>query len=376
MKSIAILYASEGTGHRIAAENMRDRFLQLNPKGHVLCRDILEYIPSWLRWSVSYGYLFMARSAPWAWGWFYWGSDKKSFESKSFDIAHDFLCRLYLPRVEREIYAAEAEAVFFTHYFGAANLARRNAARFPTFYVGTDFITHRFQRSADFCYSFTASPDAIAQYRTDNIENVCDCGIPIAPKFSALPSKMAARAELDIAADRKVVLVSGGGIGAGSVGKAVASLSEKKEWLTVVICGNNKKLMRSLSARFGNMDNIRIEGFVSNMEYYYRAADIGVMKPGGLSLSEALASGLPLLLMDPIPGQEQLNMDYICAHGAAKVLKDARLAAIEAARILDDRAAILSLAKNSAQLAHADAAGNILRAAEEKADSFYSAAIN
>jgi processive 1,2-diacylglycerol beta-glucosyltransferase len=370
MKSIAILYASEGTGHRIAAENLRDRFLQLNPEGHVLCRDILEYIPSWLHWFVSYGYLFMARSAPWAWGWFYWGSDKKSFESKSFDIAHDFLCRLYLPRVERDISAAGAEAVFFTHYFGAANLARRNAANFPTFYVGTDFITHRFQRSADFCYSFTASPDAVAQYHTDNIENVCDCGIPIAPKFSALPSKMAARAKLGITADRKVVLVSGGGIGAGSVEKAVASLAGRKEWLTVVICGSNKKLQNSISRRYKTLENIRTEGFVSDMEDYYRAADLGIMKPGGLSLSEALASGLPLLLMDPIPGQEQLNMDYVCAHGAAIVLKDARMAADKASELLNDSAALLSCAENSAQLSRADAAGEILHIAEEKTRAY------
>ena len=63
--------------------------------------------------------------------------------------------------------------------------------------------------------------------------------------------------------------------------------------------------------------NVRIEGFVSNMEDYYAAADAAVMKPGGLSASEALCAGLPMLLIDPVPGQEELNMAYLTSNGAA-----------------------------------------------------------
>ena len=101
MKSIAIFYASEGTGHKTAAENLRDEFLRENPEGSVLCRDVLEYIPSFLHHTVSDGYLQMARRAPWLWGLFYWGSDKPGLEASAFDRCHNLLCRLYLPALQR-----------------------------------------------------------------------------------------------------------------------------------------------------------------------------------------------------------------------------------------------------------------------------------
>ena len=58
-----------------------------------------------------------------------------------------------------------------------------------------------------------------------------------------------------------------------------------------------------MKAFFMYKENVRVEGFVPDMENYYAAADAAVMKPGGLSASEALCAGLPMLLTDPIPGQ-------------------------------------------------------------------------
>ena len=75
-----------------------------------------------------------------------------------------------------------------------------------------------------------------------------------------------------------------------------------------------------MKAFFMYKENVRVEGFVPDMENYYAAADAAVMKPGGLSASEALCAGLPMLLTDPIPGQEELNLSYLAANGAARPL--------------------------------------------------------
>lgn len=365
MRSIAIFYASEGTGHKTAAENLRDWFLLENPGGQVLCRDVLDYIPSWLHRLVSDSYLFMARYAPWAWGWFYWGSDKPSLQTSAFEWFHSVLCRLYLPGIEHDIAAAGAEAAIFTHYFGAAHLARRNLGMFPVYYVNTDFVCHRFQRDKIFRASFVASPIAIKQHNDEGIENVFDTGIPISQRFSDPPSKAAARTKLGLDSGRKILIVSGGGIGAGAVLSAVDSLARREDWLTVVICGNNKALRKKLSSIYKNAAHIRIEGFVSNMEDYYCAADLCVMKPGGLSLSEALAAKLPLILMDPIPGQEQLNMDYLCGLGAATALKDAVRSADKAQNLFEDRDALINMAHAIAKLSRPDAARKILKMVKE-----------
>lgn len=365
MRSIAIFYASEGTGHRAAAEALRDWFLLQNPGGRVICRDVLDYLPLWLHKLVSDGYLFMARYAPWAWGWFYWGSDKPSFQAAAFERIHAALCRRYLPKAEREIEAIKAEAAVFTHYFGAAHLARRNIGNFPVYYVNTDFISHRFQRDKAFRASFTASPKAVAQYEEDGMETVFDTGIPVSPKFASLSSKAAARTKLGLDTRRTVIVVSGGGIGAGSVLSVTDSLARHAEWDIVVICGKNASLYRRLSARFRGIRSVRIERFVSNMEDYYGSADLCIMKPGGLSLSEALAAGLPLLLMDPIPGQEQLNMDYLCGLGAAAALQDAARADIEAQKLLLDHKKLTDMKLAAAKLSRPKAGLSILEKIEE-----------
>ena len=101
------------------------------------------------------------------------------------------------------------------------------------------------------------------------------------------------------------------------------------------------------------------------MEDYYGSADLCIMKPGGLSLSEALAAGLPLLLMDPIPGQEQLNMDYLCGLGAAVALQDAARADIEAQRLLLDHKKLTYMKLAAAKLSRPKAGLSILEKIEE-----------
>ena len=363
MKSIAVIYASEGTGHRTAAEALCSHFIKEHGDADVLCRDILDYTPAPLRRIVSDGYLFMARYTPWAWGWFYKSSDRPSPQASCFDKIHDVLCSAYLPKLEHDLYEAKVQAVFFTHYFAAAITARRNAGRFPVFYVNTDFVTHRFQRDKIYAKSFAASPSAIQQYRSDGIYNVSDTGIPIAPKYMNLPSKSEARKKLNFSPDDKIVLISGGGIGAGSVAAAAEAVSACEGIKSVVICGNNRRLFASLSARYKGRANVEIKGFVPNMEEFYSASDIGIMKPGGLSLSEALASGLPLLLMDPIPGQEQLNMDYVCENGAALPLKEPHRAAEEVKAVLENGDKRRSMLENIKKISRADAAKRILKEA-------------
>lgn len=360
MKKIAVIYASEGTGHRAAAGALRDRFLLDNPGGEVFFADVLDYLPAFLRRLVADGYLLMVRRAPWAWGWFYKSSDKTSFLSRVFESAHSLFCRRCLPRLERDLLEFAPDAVFFTHYFGAAPLAARNTARYPVFCVDTDFLTHRYQRGRTFAASFAASFEAVRQRADEGIKNVYCTGVPIAPGFLEAVSKEGAREKLGLEKERVTVLLSGGGVGAGSLERALVSLAAKSEWQILIICGNNKKLHSKLSRRYATVSHVRVEAFVANMRDYYAASDIAVMKPGGLSLSEALACGLPLLLMDPIPGQEELNLGFILRRGAAVELTGVDRAASVVKNILDDPEKIRAMKKAAAELAQPAAASGIL----------------
>ena len=360
MRSIAFLYASEGTGHKAAAENLKEWFLESSSENTAVCLDVLEVLPSWLKGIVSKGYLLIARHAPWIWGRFYWGSDKPSVQASLFNKIHAFLCSIYLPRIEEIVASSGAEAVVFTHYFGASVFAARDRLKIPVFYVNTDFVTHRFQRSPEFSASFTASEAAIEQYRADGIGNVFNTGIPVSKKFSSPISKKTARERLGLDKDKKTILVTGGGIGAGPVIEATDSLSKDKTFQILVICGNNSHLYKKLSSKYGKNNNIRIVSFVDNMPDYYSASDLAVMKPGGLSLSEALSAKLPLLLMEPIPGQEQLNMDILCGSNAARRLKNNSKASEEALEILENHPVLESMIEEIKRFSRPSAAEDIL----------------
>ena len=93
LNSLAVIYASEGTGHRTAAFALCEAFLAYNPQGRVLCCDILDFVPAWLKYVVSEGYVAMARHAPWLWGAFYWGSDRPGHSSGRTKGSAASICR-------------------------------------------------------------------------------------------------------------------------------------------------------------------------------------------------------------------------------------------------------------------------------------------
>ncbi|WP_281680228.1 glycosyltransferase [Synergistes jonesii] len=364
LNSLGVIYASEGTGHRAAALAICEAFCERSPHGRVICRDILDFIPSWLKFTVSRGYVAMARHAPRLWGAMYWGSDRAGVQAEMSDRVHNWLCGVYLPRIEREMTAEGVGAVVFTHYFGAAPFAERMRGRMPVYCADTDFASHRFQRSAAFALSFAGSARALRQRTDEGILNAACTGVPVALKYSRLPSREEARAKLSLPPEARVVLASGGGIGAGSVFAAVKSLAQLRDTITAAICGNNDGLYAEMRAYFHYKENVRVEGFVPNMEDYYAAADAAVMKPGGLSSSEALCAALPMLLIDPVPGQEELNLSYLTENGAARYLPRAELAAEGVGAILSNGGA-QQMRAAAKKLARPNAAREIIRLVAE-----------
>jgi processive 1,2-diacylglycerol beta-glucosyltransferase len=90
-----------------------------------------------------------------------------------------------------------------------------------------------------------------------------------------------------------------------------------------VICGRNEGLRRKLSHRVrGLEDRIKISGFTDRVDLFMAAADVMVGKSGGLTMSEAMARGLPMIVFRPIPGQEERNCDFLQETGAGVRVHD------------------------------------------------------
>ena len=138
-------------------------------------------------------------------------------------------------------------------------------------------------------------------------------GLPISLRFSeGRPDRAEARRLLGLA-DRPTVLIMGGGEGMGrveSIAHAVAAGLQGVNGQAVVICGRNASLQRRLSGSTWPAP-VHVLGFVDNMPVWMSAADCLVTKAGPGTIAEALACGLPMVLSDFVPGQEEGNVGYV-----------------------------------------------------------------
>jgi processive 1,2-diacylglycerol beta-glucosyltransferase len=191
----------------------------------------------------------------------------------------------------------------------------------------TDFDVHPLWIDARTDRYFASSDEAAHRLELRGIERarIAVTGIPVVPGFAepvSAAGRRRLRAGLGLREDRICVLVSAGGFGVGRVDRAVTALLAAAGRAggadLVVVAGRNEKLRAEL-AKLPVPRGVRLEvlGFVTNMHELMAAADVMVSKPGGLTSSECLARSLPMIIVDPIPGQEERNATHLLEGGAA-----------------------------------------------------------
>lgn len=183
----------------------------------------------------------------------------------------------------------------------------------------TDFEAHAFwlEPPADFyCVAAKETMESLVARGTCR-ENIAVTGIPISSKFSAPVNALEVRKRYGLRDDLCTLLVLGGGFGMGPVAEILEQLDKTEgDFQTLVVAGRNEKLRSELAVQ-DYLHPTRVLGFCSNMHELMTVADLIISKPGGLTTSEALALGRPLFILNPIPGQEAANSDFLLERGAA-----------------------------------------------------------
>ncbi len=142
-------------------------------------------------------------------------------------------------------------------------------------------------------------------------------GIPISGRFSLKHDSKAVRRRMGLRDDQPILLVLSGGFGMGPVEEILVALDNVSQpFQTVVVTGRNEELRRELAGQ-DRKHPTHILGFALNMHELMAISDLIISKPGGLTSSEALALGKPLFILNPIPGQEAANSDFLLERGAA-----------------------------------------------------------
>lgn len=312
---ILLVSASAGTGHLRAAEALRLAFRRRSPGTRVEHVDVLELAPRWVRRAYGGGFELIAGRAPWLWRQLYERTDRPG----EHDAVWGGVAQRLLFREFRRLLRGGRWALCLCTHFLPCQLAAGRRGLPPFAVVMTDFVGHHYWLQPGVRRYFVATEELASRVRRITRGARVDAtGIPVAPEFAEAPSITEARRALGLEARRPLAVVMGGGLGLGVERAAEAALAADVPGLQVVaLCARNTAARERLLALGLAPDRLRVHGYVGDVPAFLAAADVVVTKPGGLTTSEALAVGRPLLLTRPIPGQEEGNAGALVAAGAA-----------------------------------------------------------
>ena len=131
---------------------------------------------------------------------------------------------------------------------------------------------------------------------------------------------------------------------------------------TVVICGKNADLLARVQSLVGENPDFKVLGYTQEIHNLMKASDLYMGKPGGLTTAEALACGLPMAILSPIPGQEERNSDHLLEEGAAIKCNEMTTIAYKIDRLLDDPARLESMRQSARRMGRPNAAATVVRA--------------
>ncbi|MBI3021901.1 MAG: glycosyltransferase [Candidatus Omnitrophica bacterium] len=364
------MYVTAGAGHRRAAEAIAEAATSAFPQAKIQCRDLLEMVPGWLRRGYPGTYYVLIRHFASVWGACFELLDRRLVYALVQPLRRAWNC-LVARRFIRQLKADPPGLIITTHFFPTdVVVACREAGwlRAPLVVAVTDLYPHRFWLSPRAeAYVFATKAGALtAERRGIRPNRLHVLGIPIARAFSATFEPRDLERLFGLSPDRRTVLVTSGATTVGPFERVVEALIGLETSLPgriqlLVVCGENAAAVRRLQARAGRAAMpVKVFGFIDTMPEAMAASDLIVAKAGGLTVTEALGRGVPLVLYHTIPGQERLNAQYASRHGAALIARDPAEVAAVVRRCFEEPERLSAMRKAAEDIRRPDAAEAII----------------
>ena len=317
MKRILLITGSFGNGHLQVSKNIRetfekyysdrvtviesDLFLQAHPNLTPVLKKLYLYSFSYFR--DIYGYLYYAGRNH---------SDISIYRYFSYD---------YLKRLVKE---GRPDIIISTFPTPALSLLKNK--KIPIVNTITDYHFHKSWLTKGAFRYYVATDGIEKELLKLGVEKnrIKKFGIPIAEKFDDNFDADEWLKYNKLNATKNTVLLSAGAFGASTDFTMLIEQLKKKsdDVQVVIICGKNKKLKKELEYKYNEDKGVKIFGYTENMYEWMKSSSVLITKAGGVTISEALASNIPLILFNPVPGQEMENARYFQKHNIAKIAKN------------------------------------------------------
>ncbi|AJY77925.1 hypothetical protein VN24_21780 [Paenibacillus beijingensis] len=318
---IIILYASYGDGHLQVAKALKRR-LELTGCRQVQMIDLMAAAHPVLDALTKFTYLKCSVFFPSLYGWSYQLSNKPGMAGWLTSRLHSLCIRAMRQIVKREM----PDAVIQTYpMLAMSELRGRSGAAVPTFTVVTDFVYHGNWIHPETDRYFVATSDLKAAMVQGGVrsERIEVTGIPIRDSFKYRVPNESIYARYNLQPSRSYVLIMAGAYGVfTNIKKMVHQLSAIEGTELLLVCGRNETLLRRMQTDCAPLPNVRVFGYVEQIQELMSVASCIVTKAGGVTLSESLAMLLPVIIYRPVPGQEKGNADYLRQEGSALIVND------------------------------------------------------
>lgn len=315
---LLILSLSVGSGHTLAAEAVLQMIGIYAPNTRVTHLDIAPLVSTTTRVIHKYGYHVMQAHAPFLWGALYHATNTRPFDAMV-KISTGIQAKTEAT-LNESIERLRPDAILCT-YFGCADMIRRSKAiqNIPISVVMTDYHAHRAFAMPHVSRFFVPSMEQQRVLVSFGIPEatIRTAGIPVRPAFYEQKDTTLLRTRLRISSEKPCILIMYGGRGLLEMEQAVRVLLKKKEPTTIVAMTGKNIDLYDILHRLSVPAHISLMmvGWTERIDEYMRLADVVITKPGGITVSECMTLGKPMLLVSPTPGHEIYNARHVVQNG-------------------------------------------------------------
>ncbi len=347
---ILLLTGSYGNGHLKVTKTLKDMFLKQGvSQDNIVESDLFLDSHPILTKASKYLYIKSFTYGQKIYGFLYYGGSKKKRI-----ISYDFLNKYGMTTLINLVEEVKPDIIVNTFPMPVVpEFRKKTGAQIPIVHVVTDYYAHKnwIHEEVDRYYVASETLKSDLMKLGFSSERIKVSGIPIDPVFEAKCDKKALFDSYQLDMNRPVVLIAAGAFGVlKDIDEMLSKLLSVNNNQVIVVCGKNEELKSTLTSKFAGNKNAVILGFTNKMDELMKISTVMVSKPGGITLSEALAVQVPLILYRPVPGQERENAIFFESKGAAVQVKRPNQLLDSIFNLLQDEKLRMNMKKNMKEL--------------------------
>ena len=323
--NILILSASTGGGHMRASKAIEGYMTQKNKDINVKIVDSLLYISPILNKTVTSGYVYLATKTPRLYGKLYDLTNKDHKLANFVTRLNNIFANKLLPLIDD----FKPDVIITTHPFPTEMVSRLKSKReinIPLICIMTDYAPHKAWKNDKVDAYIVANDDMVAKMASEGVDARCiyPYGIPVDEVFFEEKEKQLVIEELGLNKNLPTILMMAGSFGVSNVFEVYENIIDiDLDFQIILVTGRNQKLYKHFEEVIGNSPKkTKLIYFTDEINKFMQASDIIITKPGGLTVTEALACNIPMAVFDAIPGQEEENAEFLLKHNMAVRIKD------------------------------------------------------